>query len=89
MLPICRESINQLWLECSAEELTNLRMYVSKRLYCRNAISVKTWQVRQSKNPSYEMPHGVTGTVEPAGTEQKPKAECKDRIIGTRKGVER
>lgn len=70
------------------KELTNLRMYGSKGLSCRNAVGEKSWQERCSKNCLYETPYCVTGAINPAGSKQKPKAICTDRVIGTRKGVE-
>ena len=40
-----------------------------------------------SKSGSYEKPYCVKGAIQPAGSKQKPKGICKDRIIGTRKGI--
>ena len=40
-----------------------------------------------SKNLRYETPYCVTGTIKLTGSEQAPTDICKDRIIGTRKGV--
>ena len=38
------------------EELTNLRMYGSRRRHCRNAMVEKSAQVGFSKNGNYEKP---------------------------------
>ena len=43
--------------------------------------------MRMSKNRIYESPCNIIGIAELAGSEQKPKGICKDRIIGTRKGI--
>ena len=45
--------------------------------------------VWKSKNVFYENPYCVTGAIKLTGSEQTPKDKCKDRIIGTRKGIER
>ncbi|MBQ2176146.1 MAG: hypothetical protein II453_14160 [Alphaproteobacteria bacterium] len=42
-----------------------------------------------SKNEAHEKPYSVTGTIKLTGSEQAPKAICKDRIIGTQKAVKR
>ena len=31
----------------------------------------------------------IVGTIKPTDSKQKPKAMCKDKVIGTRKGIER
>ena len=41
-----------------------------------------------SKNVFYERPYDVKGVDKLAGSKRKPKAKCKDRVIGTRKGIE-
>ncbi len=42
-----------------------------------------------SKNGMYEKPYNAIGIVKLAGSKQKSKTECTDKIIGTRKDVER
>ena len=49
-------------------ELTNLRMYGSRRRLCRNAKVEKSAQVGFSKNSNYEKPYGGTGTVKLTGS---------------------
>ena len=44
--------------------------------------------MRMSKNRIYENPCNIIGIAKLAGSEQKPKGICKDKIIGTRKGIE-
>ena len=50
------------------KELTNLRMYGSRPKNCRNAVDVQASWVWQSKNPMYEMPCSVKGTVKLTGS---------------------
>lgn len=40
-----------------------------------------------SKNRMYERPCCVTGTSKLTGLKRRPKGICRDRIIGTRKGI--
>ena len=60
-------------------------MYGSISLAYRNvgAKALMWW----SKNPCYETPYSVTGTIKLTGSEQEPKDICKDKIIGTWKGT--
>ena len=39
------------------------------------------------KNIGYEKPYTVIGGIKRTGLKDKPKDICKDRIIGTRKGI--
>ena len=50
------------------KELTNLWMYGSRQIHCRNAVDVQASWVWQSKNPMYEMPCSVKGTVKLTGS---------------------
>ena len=43
-----------------------------------------TGQVWKSKNGIHEIPYTVIGGIKLAGSKERPKGICTDRIIGTR-----
>ena len=51
---------------------------------CKGEKSSLVWW---SKNRPYETPYYVKGILKPAGSKQEPTDICKDKIIGTRKGI--
>jgi hypothetical protein len=69
-------------------DMTNLRMYGSKRSMSRNAHTVNAGCVGVSKIGLYENPYNVTGIIQRTGSEQAPKGICTDRFIGTWKAMD-
>ena len=72
---------------CVEIVLTKMRMYGSKSRISRNADDISMSLVWMSKVMRDENPYTVTGGIKPAGLKHEPKSICKDRIIGTRKGI--
>jgi len=68
-------------------DMTNLRMYGSKRRMSRNAHSVYAECVGMSKILGYETPYSVTGAIKRTGLKQTPKGICTDRLVGTWKAM--
>lgn len=71
----------------SGNRPTNLRVYGSKKLTCRNACTAKAVYVGRSKFGCYETPYSVTGTIKHTGLLQAPKGICKDKFVGTWEAV--